>query len=305
MAEEKIEIKLTVNDKQAIESLKKVEGQVDSLQDATEQAGNTSTDFFIGVAKGAATAVAAYATLKTAINAVEIGSQIADVNNAFDRLTKQIGVSADELKTRFSDALGGTLTAFDATRKANELLVAGINPDKFDELAQTARALADTLGIDTAQALDQVSDSLLRGNDRALKAIGVHVDLQKAQEEYAKALGTTADKLDETQKLEASRVAIIAQMETQLTRLGGVENDAADNLAKISNNLKNVRDDMLEVIANNKTLNTTLEYLANIKLDTLKQEVNNIALGFTTLFNVIQTGSWTTGYFKTMADLMA
>jgi hypothetical protein len=305
MAEEKIEIKLTVNDKQAIESLKKVEGQVDSLQDATEQAGNTSTDFFIGVAKGAATAVAAYATLKTAINAVEIGSQIADVNNAFDRLTKQIGVSADELKTRFSDALGGTLTAFDATRKANELLVAGINPDKFDELAQTARALADTLGIDTAQALDQVSDSLLRGNDRALKAIGVHVDLQKAQQEYAKALGTTADKLDETQKLEASRVAIIAQMETQLTRLGAVENDAADNLAKISNNLKNVRDDMLEVIANSKTLNTVLEYLANIKLDTLKQEVNNIALGFTTLFNVIQTGSWTTGYFKTMADLMA
>lgn len=299
-----IEIRISVDNTGAVKVLGETEEKIKGVGKASQQAEKDAGSFFTSFAKGAGAALGAYVSFSAALKTIEIGSQVADVENAFKRLTGQIGVSADELQNRFSEALGGTLSSFETTRKANELLVAGINPDKFDELAQAARALADTLGIDTKQALDQVGDALLRGNDRALKAIGVHVDLTKANKDYADSVGKTVEQLSEAERLQASRSVMIAEMETQLTRLGKVENDAADNVAKIKNNLIDFRDEAAKSIAQIKLLNDALAILANFSLDDLKKEISTISLGFQTLFNVIKTGSWTTGYFKTLSEMM-
>jgi hypothetical protein len=259
-----IEIRIQVDNTGAVKLLSDTEKQIGKVGEATKKASKESDEFFNSFVKGAGQALGAYVSFTSAINAIKFGSQVADIESAFKRLTSEIGVSASELQGRFTEALGGTLSAFETTRKANELLVAGIDPSKFDELAQVSRALADTLGTDTKQALDQVSEALIRGNDRALKSLGITIDQKKAADDFARSIGTTADKLNQAGIIEANRIAIMAKAEEQLKRLGGVENDAADNLERLSANLANMRAEVAKAIQENPELNRLLKELSEI-----------------------------------------
>lgn len=259
-----IEIRIKVDNTGAVTLLGQTEEKIKGVQNSAEDAAESTESLFKTLAIGAGTLLGSLASLKVALAAIDRGSRVDDIATSFNRLAEAAGFSADEIQNRLSNALGGLFTSTEVARAANELFVAGLNPDKFDEIAQAARSLAEVTGGDLNQALDTVSQSLLRGNDRALKALGVNVDLTEAYADFARQVGLTADELNEAGQLEAARIAILRELEFQTQRLGLVQNDAADNVQVLRTRLEEFGDQVSEAIATNPELNRLLEELATI-----------------------------------------
>ncbi len=94
---------------------------------------------------------------------------------------------------------------------ANQDLAAGMSlTDKqFGTLAKGAFALAQATGTDVKTGLETMNDAMLTGRTRALSLLTGKIDLIKAEEDYAKSLGSTTEHLTAEGKLEAAREAIL------------------------------------------------------------------------------------------------
>ena len=176
-------------------------------------------------------------------------------------------------------------------KQSNELLLGGIAPDKFDLLATAARSLGEATGTDAKTGMEQLSDSLLRGNDRALKSLGITIDNEKAFRDFAASIGTTSDKLNEQGKVIAIRNASLQALADNTEKLGKATLDAGDRINQITTSLSNLRDDLLRDISKdagiNKALSDLVDTIRNIDFNQFK---NDIILVTTTLINFVNDG---------------
>lgn len=211
-------------------------------------------------------ATAALAALGTAagigIASINRGSEVDDISSAFDNLAKKAGGVSDVLLNDLNNALGHTVSNFNIMKQANELLIGGLKPDEITLVAEAARALGEQTGVSATEGMNALADSLLRGNDRALKSLGIIIDNTKAEADFAKSIGTTSDKLNEAGKVEALRIASLQALADQKEKFGKVTNDAADSLAQFNKFLGDAKDKFTVAIANNKELNDALSNLA-------------------------------------------
>jgi len=268
---DKIEIVVEVDEKGAVRDLKEVGKAAQEVGKEANAASSGLAKFqtnLITVATLAAAAAIAVKGISMTLEAVDAGSRVDDIANSFDRLSKQAGVASEQLRSNLSSALGGTFTQVEVMRKANELLIAGLDPSTFDEMANAARSLADATGVTLKQALDQIGDSFIRGTDRALKAMGVHIDLQKAETDYAIKLGITREQLTENQRLEVSRAAMLEALSGKTQELGIVTNDASDQLLVIKARVSDFTDQLTRAIATSPELNELINTIANFATNT-------------------------------------
>lgn len=206
---------------------------------------------------------------------LERGSAIDDVATSFERLAAQSGAASTTLLSGFGAAIDNTLPKLDQMRQMNELMVAGIAPDNFEMIAKAARSLSEVTGGDLTQSMESLSDSLLRGNDRALKMLGIYVDNKKALRDFAEAHKpanmSTQDFVDglteEGQRL-AMTEAMLEAMRQKQGELGEVTTDAGDRIAQLSSSLVNAKDEMAKAAANNVQLNKFLDEM-NIALNSI------------------------------------
>lgn len=162
------------------------------------------------------------------------------VNDLFENLPGSIEPA--------QQALGGLVSKVELARLRNELMLRGVEltDTQFGELANAAGILSDKLGIDALQAFQQLSDGVSIGNQRLLKRLGVFVDLQKAETDYATQLGTTREKLTEEQQQHGRQQAILDAITKkykdvrfevhglgdEYTRLGTAAKDVIDGIAR-------------------------------------------------------------------------
>ncbi len=266
----KLELEVEVDTTGAISGLKGVDDAIDNLGTTAGKAGGLLGDLFAGFSIGVGIGAAQEAisqlsgALSSLPDAIARGSEVDDITQSFNNLSESAGVSSDTLINKFSSALGDTIPKVDAMKKANELLLGGLDPSQFELVAKAARSLADVTGGSATEGLDKLSDSLLRGNDKALKNIGITVDNEKAYQKFADSIGTTVDKLTEEAKIQATREAVLSALTQKQSELGDVTNDAADNIDKFKAGLQNAYDQATVAISTNKDLNIALEKLANL-----------------------------------------
>lgn len=201
-------------------------------------------------------------------DAIGRGAAIDDVTSSFENLADRAGSVGDVLIGNLSEALSNTIPKVELMQKANDLLLGGLKPDQIELVAKAARTLGEVTGTNAAQGMDQLSDSLLRGNDRALKTLGIVVDNEKALESYAKSLGRTKDALNEQQKVEALRIASLEALAENTEKLGRVTDDAGDIIEQIKTSFRNMADEALKSLANNEDLNEALRELRDTIADT-------------------------------------
>jgi vacuolar-type H+-ATPase subunit I/STV1 len=260
---DQIQILVEVDNSQGVKKLNDTEKAINQVGKETKELEKGLSGLQKGLLAVGAAAATAF-TLDKLFDAIRQGSQVDDLTNSFERLASQAGTSAEALRRDLSQAVGGTISNMEIMRRSNELMIAGLNPSTFDEMAQAARSLADATGRELAPTLDQVSDALIRGNDRGLKALGVQVDLKQAQEDFARSIGTTADKLNEAGQIESARIAMLEALKQKTQELGVVTNDSADNLDVMSVTMQNVGAEVSKAIATNPELNRLLAELAAI-----------------------------------------
>lgn len=289
-----VEILVKVDATGAIETFDQLGNKLSRVEKESEDAARSFSGIdaaLDGLKLTVGLATAAFAALGSAaaigIASISRGSEVDDLSTAFDNLTKKAGGVSDVLLNDLNSALGNTVTNFDLMKQANELLIGGLKPDQITLVAEAARALGEQTGVSAKEGMDALADSLLRGNDRALKSLGIVIDNTKAEAEFAKSIGTTADKLSEAGKVEALRIASLTALSEQSEKFGAVTDDAGDKLSQFSKFLSDAKDEFAQAIANNQGLN---EALANLgeeakKID-FKQFAESIAGAATVVLNL-------------------
>ena len=164
-------------------------------------------------------------TTKKIIEMAAEGDKIIGVENAFNNLAKAAGNSGEEIVKGLGEGVRNTIDDFALMQSTSKLVASGmkLNEDQARTLGAAARELGKSMGTDATGGLNTISMALTTGRTRALAMQGVVVDVKKGEDEFAKSLGTTANKLDAAGQLEGKRIAILDALKERLNKTGESE----------------------------------------------------------------------------------
>lgn len=136
----------------------------------------------------------------------ELGEQI--VKNT--QIYNSLGGSVEEAKEK----LDGTVTTIDLIIARNKGAELGLklSGEQFANVAAQAHQMAIATGTDGAEALNKLITGLALGKTRALDMAGVIIDADKAHQDFAKSIGTTADQLSDEGKRTAVTTEALAKL---------------------------------------------------------------------------------------------
>lgn len=275
-----------------------ISGVTDKISGLGDVAGAVSTGnipSLIGslesILPAAGAVVAPLAAAAGAIGAIwVVGEQGAAANNTvqlFDRL----GLSVEDLQ----DATGNTVPKVELMQAAVSGL-AGATGSWRDSLIQSTPELlwmADSLSMinpELGSATDlykQFTTAIKTGRTAVFERLNLDIDATKAQEEYARSLGITADNLTESQKRQALLNAVLREGVPAVEAMTKGINDHADGYDK----LKTVAGDAFSSISQGIDNDLQLAFAA---LDWYQEKWQSFVDGMDVRFEqeVIDTGTY-------------
>jgi len=240
---QELKLKLTVDSKDA--------------EDGTRRAGLAFTELnskFELTGKAISALQSGYQLFMGTINR---GQGVSELSTAFNSLG---GTSAQLDKLRTS--MQGLVSDTDIMRASNEALLAGLSPEQFERVAAAADSLGDAVGVNTKDAMDQLTRAVNTGNERLLKQYGIVIDNKKAEEDFARQIGVSANQLNEAGKKEAARIAILNKMDEQVKRTGEAHITAGDAIQRMGATFNNLLDKISQGVNENSSLATSLNHVA-------------------------------------------
>lgn len=167
----------------------------------------------------------------------EAAGNIVPVERAFDRLAGSVGTTGEALRTDLEDAVAGTVPRLKLMETGVLALNSGAIKSREDllELAASARLLGRTTGIETSHAIHNLVRAIGTMNPVLLKSLGIVASVDEANREYAANLGVAVSKLDEAQRKEAFRIAVLNRVRAGVSRVAdeeGLRSDRLDTLRR-------------------------------------------------------------------------
>jgi len=179
------------------------------------------------------------------------GAGIADVEENFNRLAEGADRAGETMLGVLREGTHNTIDDFTLMKTVNDQFAAGIQltDEQMKTLADGGFALAQAKGIDVADAFDTVNTAMLTGQVRSVQLLTGKIDLAKAEEEYAKQLGTTSERLTTQEKQEAARIAILNAVSDATKRLGEQTDGVDEIIAQVSTAWDNFYDNLISNVA--------------------------------------------------------
>ena len=189
-------------------------GRMGGWREELTHAANTSDSQFKRIGLGAA--VLAVAIVESFIRAgkavgtflfdlVKEASELTELKLSYEALTSAMNVNGDVLMGKLKRGTEGLISSTTLLRNVNRVLQSEIpiTADKYAQLVGNVFGLAKAAGADTAQAVNTLTDALIRGNARGFQAIGIHINVKDAVSELATAMGIQAGRVADSSKLQA------------------------------------------------------------------------------------------------------
>lgn len=197
--------------------------------------------------------VAAAAIAGAAISIVALGDKGSDINDVAATLDRFAG-SAENAEAILDKMRQGTLDTvdnMDLMKSSSKLLAAGLNltADNFKTLSSAAFVLQNQGLGPTKDMLELVSQAMLTGRTRSLELKLGKMDLSHAEENFAKTLGITADKLSFAGKLEAKRIGLLEALDKKVKAAGVQERDFGEQLEFARTKITNWVDELAQAVA--------------------------------------------------------
>ena len=179
--------------------------------------------------------------VKQLIEFTKQSAKVSDMTRAFNTLSESVEGGEVGLQ-KLRDATNGTMSQFDLFQQANNAMILGVtrNTDEMAEMFDMAQRLGRALGRDTASSVESLITGIGRQSRLMLDNIGIIVKADEAYGSYAKKLGTTADKLSDSEKKQAFLQATMASARAKVADLGDettTTTDAFDRFAASSTEL--------------------------------------------------------------------
>ena len=260
----------------------------------------------IDTAKKAAIALAAVGAAmgKMALDAAKFD----DVKKAFTSLTAQQGQDAKAMLQNMKELTAGTVSEVELMKKANQAMLLGLPIDKFDEMIAIAKGASKSTGESMEFMLNSIVVGLGRQSKLILDNLGIIVDVDKAYQDFATSLGTTAEKLTEAQKKQVFiNEAMKVGMEN-LQKMGGLQESTTDKWERFKASVENssaslgkiFRPTVDEVLKSLNQLVTTISFGGDSEFlskpfQILTHVINDVTAGFSAVID----------YAKVLPDIFA
>lgn len=185
---------------------------------------------FIGDKVGTALKVGLVAAIGASIVGIGKAAKFESVLPAFGELAKAAGVTATGGLIALRREVSGTISDVELMTSANRAAALGVtsNLTEFGKLANVARLLGQTMGIDASQALERFILGLGRLSPRILDDLGLTIKLEDVYTDYGKSIGKAADALTAQEQRTALLNAVMAQATPRIAALAGA-NDTLQN----------------------------------------------------------------------------
>lgn len=215
-------------------------------QDAAARATQAQAAGWRGLVAPVTAAASAYLALRTAVaawNLMKAGAQAEQVADGFDRLATRAGVASDVLLTRMRQATRGTVADFDLMRQANAALLSEIPglATELPRLLEIARNRARDLGRDTTDAYDRLIQGITKAEPELLDELGIRINLTRAYQEGARALGINATQLSQNQKAAILLNEVIRQGTSDMNSMASASLTNAEQMTVLETRWENLK----------------------------------------------------------------
>ncbi len=150
------------------------------------------------------------------VESVKLGFEANIVQNAYRNMAEQVGVSSEALIRGLKAASGGIVNETDIMQAAARGLQQGLQPEQFTRLMEIARAQSQLTGKTVTEAFNDMTQSIANQQVRALKAMGIVINLNDAFETYSRTLGVSVKSLTEVGREQAILAAVFKVTEGRL-----------------------------------------------------------------------------------------
>jgi len=202
----KVAIELYVDDKGTLR-VKEFSRQSQEEFRQTEQAGTGAAARIKSAWDSVATAwvgiVAGIMAMREAWDLMNIAAKAEQQERSFASLAASYGTNGDKIIADLKRVSAGTIDTMTMIKNAGTAMMMGIAPDDVVKLLEIARATAKMTGQDTVKAFEDISLAVGRQSKMILDNLGIILDVEKANEEYAKSLGKTALQLTDLERKQA------------------------------------------------------------------------------------------------------
>lgn len=165
------------------------------------------------------------------VQLVEAGARATAIQDSFNLITKASGVMSDALVERMKIASGVFVQETDIMVKAQQLLVEGFSPDQIVKLTEASRVAARKMGTDVASAFDLVTQAVITGRTRAIRA-AFPMDESEVMEKYAASIGSVTSMLSEAGRQQALYNEVVRQLNEYTQKYGELMPSQYEQLQK-------------------------------------------------------------------------
>lgn len=223
-------------------------GTSQSLRDtaANIEKNTSATSGLIGGITKLAAGYASLAAVGQVAQWAKEGAAIEQVEAAFGNLASKAGTSSDQYLAALQRASAGTISNADLMVGANKaVLLAGDRLAKdVPQLLEIARAASKATGEDINYMFDSLVTGLARNSKMIIDNLGITVDVSKAQENYARSIGKTVDKLTEQERAMAFQAEVMRQGKQMIDDVGAASDTNADKIARANTKLENFQNNL-------------------------------------------------------------
>lgn len=244
MADEKTTFTLDLDAKEFVSALEDAQGRLSVFGDAKNLQGLIGA--FDKLLPLAGALGVAFVALKGSMDAVFEAERLKAINQQFEALTKNAGLSTETLRSGLEQAADGLIDTSDLLGVANKAIVAmGSSAEKLPEIMELARKAAALTGGDIKDTFEQITQAVSTGNLRMLKHMGIVVDADKAYQDFAKANGVAADALSESGKRQALLNEVLEKGNAALEGVDTNLMEATNSFQRMMTALKDLKEEFV------------------------------------------------------------
>lgn len=269
----KIEIDVNVDDKgttkkvgleakhtsDSLDKASKKAGEFDRNMKGASRASSNATKNFSKMAQGGGGIAAVYAQIAAQVFAISAAFQFlksaADTTKLIkgqEALGAVSGVAYKTLTQTIQAATGAQLGYNEAAQAAAIGTAAGLSASQLENIGKAARNVSNALGRDLTDSFNRLVRGITKAEPELLDELGIVLRLKPATEEYARAIGKTAETLSDYEKSQAIANNVLTQAEQKFGKIAMIMDPAGESLnrflASFDRILNTIKQDVISIL---------------------------------------------------------
>lgn len=186
--------------------------------------------------------------INKAVDMAAVGSKLEKQSAAFENLAASAGTSSVKMLESLRKASQGMIAEADLIGAAGKAMLMNINPAEISKLMEIAAATSKSTGQTITEAFNDITLGVARQSKMILDNLGIIVDVDRANQDYAKSLGKAADALTDAEKRQAFMNSVMKSGEDMIKRIGA-STGSLDNVNKLVAAQTNLWNEVTKTVA--------------------------------------------------------